>query len=509
MAKRLRRRNEQLLVWLRAAGIALATYGGLLGMQFRPAWGAALLALVAGGLAVASVDLGVTVAVLALSIPVLAANPLLGIVFAVLAVISVRYLGADGGRMFLLIATAIAGAVFGPVWAAVGIAGFLMGATEGAVAAAAACLAVDVAGLALGTGSVSSAMLGTQTAPLLSFADAPDSLFAFGWIPESFSRLNAGAVDSLVAGVAGVDSPLALAVQPALWAAGAVVAALLVAQARKRRSPVGAAGAVAAGTLVPAVGTVALSIAVGSPLAWSAVAIAAVSSAAIGAAFAAVYQLGFPILAEPARASMATEDAEVDELLRLIATAEEKLASQHTTTKVVLITDMKSFSRMTEEDGSIVTAKAIQKHRDLLLPVIETHHGRGKSTGGDGLVAAFDKPFDALQAAAAMQRALKAHNAGDHGSREMSVRIGVARGEVVLDKSGRPFIGGALNLAARVMNLADGGQVFADADLLSAETTALHVYSHGAFELKNIAKPVEVVEVLWEEGQQPRLHGDT
>jgi len=509
MAKRMRRRNEELLGWLRAAGIALATYAGLLGMQMRPAWGAALLALIVGGLAVASVDLGVTVAVLFLAIPIVAVNPVLGIAFAVLAVISVRYLGADGGRVFLLIATALFGAVYGPVWAAVAIAGFLMGATEGAIAAAAACLAVEAAGMAFGAGALyGGVMVGGTPAGLVDLANAPESLFAPQWVSAAFSSINAGSVDSLINGVAGVQSPLALALQPAIWALGAVVTAMLARPACKRGSVTLIAGSVAVGVLVPAVGAVVLHMALDLPVQWVPIVIATVSSAAIAAAFAVIYQVGFPLIAAPVKSSVATEDAEVDELLRLIATAEEKLATQHTTTKVVLITDMKSFSRMTEEDGSIVTAKAIQKHRDLLLPIIETHRGKGKSTGGDGLVAAFDRPYDALEAAGAMQRALSDHNDSRHGGRETMVRIGIAQGEVVLDKSGRPFIGAALNLAARIMNLADGGQAFAAADLLSVDTSAIKTHSHGAFELKNISKPVEVVEILWSKNQQPRRPGE-
>jgi len=510
MAKRARRKNERLLGWLRGAGIALAVYAGLTSMQFRPGWGAALLALLAGSLAVASVDVGVTVAVLCLAVPLVAVNPVLGIALTILAVVSVRYLGADGGRVFLLMAAAVFGAFFGPIWAPVAIAGFLMGATEGAVAAAAACLAVEGVGIALGSGALPAGVTITGgSVPLVTFAGAPPSLFSSQWIPQAFANINSGSVDTLINGIAAVPNPLALALQPLMWAFGAVVTATLARQASKHRGIVPLAAAMAAGVLVPAAGSIMLGASAGLSTEWSALAFATVSSVLLGALFAVVYQNGFPVVAAPVRSSVATEDAEVDDLLRLIATAEEKLATQHTTTKVVMITDMKSFSRITEEDGSIVTAKFIQRHRDLLLPIIEAHHGRGKSTGGDGLVAAFDRPIDALKAAADMQRALSEHNGAHHVGRDMSVRMGVARGEVVLDKSGRPFIGAALNLAARIMNLADGGQVFADASLLSIETSAVKTHSHGEFELKNIARPVEVIEVLWTHDQQPRTPGDT
>jgi len=77
------------------------------------------------------------------------------------------------------------------------------------------------------------------------------------------------------------------------------------------------------------------------------------------------------------------EDADVDELLSMIASAEEELATRHKAEAVVLITDMKSFSAMTEEVGSIESAKLVQRHRDLLLPVVERHGGpeRGGLSG--------------------------------------------------------------------------------------------------------------------------------
>jgi len=326
---------------------------------------------------------------------------------------------------------------------------------------------------------------------------------------ESFGAIDAKMVDRVVAGFGSAHRPLALVAQPLLWAVGALVTAIMVKSARKRGGLVPLAGAVALGVLVPAAGSANLNTAVDVRVNWSALAVTTVSSMLIAAGFAALYERFFPLVAVtiPSRtvarpASMAAEDADVDELLRLVATAEEKLATHHTTNKVVMITDMKSFSRMTEEDGSILTAKAIQKHRDLLLPIIEANGGHGKSTGGDGLVAAFDTPSQALKAAIEMQRELDAHNRA--GGREMSVRIGVAEGEVVLDKSGRPFIGAALNLAARVMNLADGGQAFATAAVAAETSGAFSVHSHGEFELKNIATPVEVVEILWRENQLPQ-----
>jgi len=199
------------------------------------------------------------------------------------------------------------------------------------------------------------------------------------------------------------------------------------------------------------------------------------------------------------------EQRDVDDLLRVIASAEDELAARHNTEAVVLITDMKSFSAMTEELGSVESAKVVQRHRDLLLPVIAAHGGKGAPTGGDGLVASFRSPAEAVAAAVAMQQALEGYTGSDRAPHELSVRIGIASGEVVLDAAGVPFLGAALNMAARVMDLADGGRIMITSYVSSAaglEPEQLH--RHGDFKLKNIAEPIPVAEVLWQPGMAPQ-----
>lgn len=507
MTQRVRRRNALVLRRAGAAVIGLATLGGLAAMDFTPLWGAVVLAVLAGALAAAATEAGVLVALGALSLPIAASNPIVGIAFLAVGAIGVHYLGSDSARAFMVVAGAVAGAFFGPVWAAAALAGYVLGATEGAIAAALAAVTVEALGLALGRESLFATVTGgSTTTTLLRFGEDAPNLLSPAWVQEGLADIGPSGFESVATAVSGASHVLALVAQPALWAAAAVAAGAFAKAARRNRSPViGSVGAAIA-ALVPAAGAVALLPAFDAPVPAGEIAIAAASSAAIAALGAYVWDRYFPlefVSAAPGAqvASVATEDADVDELLRLIATAEERLASDHTSRRVVLITDMKAFSKMTEEDGSVLTAKAIQRHRDLLLPVIERHGGMGKSTGGDGLVAAFGAPAAAVAAAGEMQRLLADHNQSHPHERELTVRMGLAEGEVVLDKRGRPFIGSALNLAARVMALADGGQAFATSDVAAA--SGERFVSHGEFELKNIARPVEVLELIWADTVEP------
>lgn len=505
MAKRTRRKNEAVLGWVRAAAIAAFTWYALAGAQVRPLWLAPLLGLVAGALMLASADLGVLAAVLSISIPVIAAQPLAGIALVVVGVAAVRYLAADRAAVFLIIVAAVVGANIGPVWLAVVLAGYFLGATEGALTAVVACITVEIIGLSLGKPALGITLTGGSDA-LVGFARAPENLLAGKWISDAFAGVGVESVNRLIGTVSGVSYPLAMLAQAGVWAVGAAVTGAIKRATRDSRNTFTDLGSVSAGIGAVAAGTFAVYTMIGASIPVAPWLIATASSLLAAVAFVAVWERLFPVLiSTPKRSvSMAAEDADVDELLRLIATAEDKLASQHTSNRVVLITDMKSFSRMTEEDGSVATAKAIQRHRDLLLPVVSRHRGAGKSTGGDGLVAAFEDAGDALKAAAEMQVALAAHNLAHPDEREMWVRAGLASGEVVLDKGGRPFIGAALNLAARVMNLADGGQILATAAVASAAQVAgVNVHFFGQVELKNIAKPVEIAEVLWNPTQAP------
>jgi class 3 adenylate cyclase len=395
------------------------------------------------------------------------------------------------------------------VWAAAALAGCLLGSAEGALAAALACVTLEIVGILTGQPAIGVTITGGPAPALLSFAHAPETLLSGAWFVAAFGSISGASVGKMFGTLGHTSQTAALVLQPLVWALGALAAGLVTSRTSRLENKVVGLAAPAVGVTVIAIAQVALLAFLRLPINTGAIAYAFGTSLVVAVGMVALWAYVFPLqkVAKPVPArkvSMAAEDADVDELLRLISTAEDKLASQHTSVRVVLITDMKSFSRMTEEDGSVSTAKAIQRHRDLLIPVITRFGGCGKSTGGDGVVAAFESPSSAIQAAAEAQRALAEHNLSHANEREIFVRMGLAAGEVVLDNGGRPFIGAALNLAARVMNLADGGQILATGDVIeTAGPDAAPTYSFGAFELKNIAKPVEVVEVLWADGQEP------
>jgi class 3 adenylate cyclase len=416
-----------------------------------------------------------------------------------------QYMATDRALGFLLIALAFVAVPLHAEWALCAVAGYALGRVRGALAVVLACIGIEVAGLLLGATTLGSLATGGSAPGLIAFAGPPSGALTFAWLPSAIAAADPG---RLLAVVRGADHLPLLVIQPVIWAVAATVSGM----GESGRSGWRAVLAGAAAVVTAAVASIGVDIAVGGPVGMTTFGTVGVVSFAVALVAIVFGEWVFPRQARVeqrpsggAAVGFRSEDADVDDLLRLIASAEDELMARHQTQAVVLITDVKSFAALTERIGSIESAKLVQRHRDTLLPVIERHGGAGKSTGGDGLVAAFTSAHDAVAAAIEMQQTLEQSARSDPGAPELLVRIGIAQGDVVLDRGGRPFLGAALNLAARIMDLADGGRIMVAGAV--AEASGLPpslMHRHGEFTLKNIAEPVPVVEVLWNAGLAPQ-----
>jgi class 3 adenylate cyclase len=511
------RRNAAALPWLRAVAFAGVTFLAVSLLGFYPGVAPYIAALVVGVLGLFAPGAAVLVFVVVAGLPLLAGDIIVGAVFLVLGFSAITYLAEDDAKAFLVIALAFAASLVHAEWAVAALAGYFLGASEGAIAAFVACLVIEGAGIAFGVPAIG--VLATGGAPARALVDltalrSMTNGLGLAWLAPALARIDA---PKSIRALASVGDVALVVLQPIVWAIAAAVAGLVrrpVGDARRR--PLGFAS-VGLGIAAAAVLTIVGQSVLHGPGEPATLGLAAAICIVVAALGVAVSEFVFtPSVAPRATAAATTspqpeagraarDEADVDELLRTIASAEEELAAKHTVSATVLITDMKSFSRLTQELGSTETAKLVQRHRDLLLPVVEKHGGKGRSSGGDGLIAAFDTPMNALEAVVEMQRVLAEYNSHRTADEPVEIRAGVAIGEIVIDKGGKPFLGDALNVAARIMSLADGGQVFTSRTVIArAGEPPYGSVSHGPFTLKNIAKPVEIMEVLWGEGQEAR-----
>jgi predicted ATPase/class 3 adenylate cyclase len=129
-----------------------------------------------------------------------------------------------------------------------------------------------------------------------------------------------------------------------------------------------------------------------------------------------------------------------------------------------LFTDLENSTPLWERSPQAMLS-ALAQHDALLKKAVEAHHGRIVKTTGDGLHATFISPVDGVAAALAGQQAITSA-AWPEAVGPLKVRMGLHTG-ISQERDG-DYYGLDVNLAARIMGLAYGGQI-----LLSEVTTKL------------------------------------
>ncbi len=170
----------------------------------------------------------------------------------------------------------------------------------------------------------------------------------------------------------------------------------------------------------------------------------------------------------------------------------------------ILFTDIKGFTKITEEQGEAYSNSLRQHHDELVVPVIERDGGgRVIKHIGDSVMAVFSEPSTAVARAIEVQEKLLQFNQAHPELADIDVRMGLHTGQVTTEDnvSGDVF-GRHVNRAARVEALADGGQVLVTYSVFDSARGWLNEKSetpvawekHGRYELKGIAEPIEIYE---------------
>jgi len=121
----------------------------------------------------------------------------------------------------------------------------------------------------------------------------------------------------------------------------------------------------------------------------------------------------------------------------------------------VMFTDIRGFTRSAAAGGDSAAVRLLAAHDRAVLPPVRRHRGRIVKRLGDGLMAAFASPRDAVAAALAMQAAAARLRFG--------LRIGIHAGAARV-RAG-DLIGHDVNVAARVTDRAGGGEIVVSASV--------------------------------------------
>jgi len=161
----------------------------------------------------------------------------------------------------------------------------------------------------------------------------------------------------------------------------------------------------------------------------------------------------------------------------------------------VMFSDIRGFSSFTARQGDHAAYRLSRLHENLHTETIEEHGGIIAKTMGDGIMAAFPRPREAIQASARIQQEIRSHNKQSPED-PIDVGIGLACGTPIMTDG--DLIGHSVNLSQRLSSLAKGGQILVSERVRNAATLqeGLHYLFLGERELRGLGK-LHIYEIAW------------
>lgn len=159
----------------------------------------------------------------------------------------------------------------------------------------------------------------------------------------------------------------------------------------------------------------------------------------------------------------------------------------------VLFCDISDSTAHNEQLGDEEWHKVLSAVRGTVRRALAEREGKEVGTSGDGMLARFTGPADAVLCAIDIQSELT-----DARSREAfvpEVRIGIHAGEVVEEEG--DLVGRVINLASRVTDEAEPGQIWVTEPVADQLVGKLELEDRGLRELKGMTQPRHLLSVKW------------
>jgi class 3 adenylate cyclase len=170
----------------------------------------------------------------------------------------------------------------------------------------------------------------------------------------------------------------------------------------------------------------------------------------------------------------------------------------------ILAADVVAFSRMTAI-AEAATVKILDERVQVLNALLHAHNGRLFKTTGDGALAEFNSPVEAVRLAIEFQEAMRTMNLTAPAEQRMHFRIGINIGDVTV-KNG-DLLGDGVNIAARLEAAAPPEGICVSNGVFEQLIGKLTIRSQdlGMLEVKNIPRPIHAHVLLLDCAGVPTL----
>ena len=173
------------------------------------------------------------------------------------------------------------------------------------------------------------------------------------------------------------------------------------------------------------------------------------------------------------------------------------MAAPTTRNLTIVLTDIKGFTDKTSHKSRVEIQTLLDRHKEIVWPVLEARGGHLVKTMGDAFLATFESPTNAVLAGMEAQAALAVYNMGRKAEDRIEIRVAINQGEVnVVDND---IFGEPVNITARIEAVADAGDVFfTEAIYLAMNKKEVPSSEVGLLQLKGIPEKVRVYRVKLE-----------
>jgi class 3 adenylate cyclase len=182
----------------------------------------------------------------------------------------------------------------------------------------------------------------------------------------------------------------------------------------------------------------------------------------------------------------------------LTATAEPVTPPSARKWVTVMFSDIADSTKLNEELGDEEWHRVLRRVRTIVRSALRARGGDEVGTQGDGALARFSSPADAVLCAVDIQENLKAARAT--GSVVPELRIGVHAGEAVEDEG--DLVGHVINLASRVTSEAEPGEILVTEPVADQLVGRLELEDKGLRSLKGLSQPRHLLAVRWSQEAQ-------
>jgi class 3 adenylate cyclase len=160
----------------------------------------------------------------------------------------------------------------------------------------------------------------------------------------------------------------------------------------------------------------------------------------------------------------------------------------------IVFVDIKNYTSKTSGQSRRANEALLARFAGLVKPMVRSFNGTVVKALGDAFLISFKSPTDSLLCAMAVQDQLHARNAQWAERERFELRFAINAGEVRVDRN--DVFGEAVNVAARIEGLADGGEIyFSEIVYLMMNRSEVPFKEVGLRKLKGIQKAVRVYRV--------------